>query len=207
MKKFIIIGNGNAVTYKEIFPLIKENKLWIGASKGIGGKFEFIAPEGYDGKFVSIKNGIRMAQVNNACWFTNIGHAKRNTPLDLYKRYSNEYPKYDNYDAIEVGKTCDIPMDYDGVMGVPISFLGKYCPEQFEIVALGNSRENFTPNKDYVNPIKVLKTGEIKNGNAINCVLAIETETKPVGQVYYTSDNSKYLIAPYARILIRKRTA
>ena len=132
-KKFIIIGNGNAVTYKEIFPLIKENKLWIGASKGIGGKFEFIAPEGYDGKFVSIKNGIRMAQVNNACWFTNIGHAKRNTPLDLYKRYSNEYKHYDNYDAID-SRTEEIPMDYDGVIGVPITFLDKYCPEQFEIL-------------------------------------------------------------------------
>ena len=132
-KKFIIVGNGNAVTYKEIFPLIKENKLWLGASKGIGGKFEFIAPEGYEGKFVSVKNGVRMAQVNNACWFTNIGHKKRNTPLDLYKRYSNEYKHYDNYDAID-SRTEEIPMDYNGVIGVPITFLDKYCPEQFEIV-------------------------------------------------------------------------
>ncbi len=134
-KKFIIIGNGNAVTYKEIFPLIKENKMWLGASKGIGGKFTFIVPDTYDGKFVSVINGKRIGQINNACWFTNVEHAKRNTPLDLYKRYSFEdYPKYDNYDAIEVSKVELIPMDYDGVMGVPITFLDKYCREQFEII-------------------------------------------------------------------------
>ena len=117
-KKFIVLGNMNAITYKEIFPYIKNDELWLGVSpRGL----DFILPDG------STSNV-------NATWFTNIEHKKRNTPLDLYKRYSNEYPKYDNYDAIEVGKTCDIPMDYDGVMGVPITFLDKYCPEQFEIL-------------------------------------------------------------------------
>lgn len=135
-KKFIIIGNGNAVTYKEVFPLIKENKLWLGASKGIGGKLTFCVPESYDGKYVSVVDGKRIAQVNNACWFTNITHEKRQRPLDLYCKYSNEcYPHYDNYDAID-STTAEIPMDYDGVMGVPITFLDKYCPEQFEIVGL-----------------------------------------------------------------------
>lgn len=139
-KKFIIVGNGNAVTYKEIFPLIKNNELWIGASKGIGGKFSFIVPNDYDNKFVYEENGVRLGQVNSACWFTNISHTKRNTPLDLYKKYSaDEYPKYDNYDAIE-SKTAEIPTDYDGVIGVPITFLDKYCPTQFEIV--GWSRHN-----------------------------------------------------------------
>lgn len=139
-KKFIIVGNGNAVTYKEIFPFIKNNELWIGASKGIGGKFSFIVPNDYDNKFVYEENGVRLGQVNSACWFTNISHTKRNTPLDLYKKYSaDEYPKYDNYDAIE-SKTAEIPMDYEGVIGVPITFLDKYCPTQFEIV--GWSRHN-----------------------------------------------------------------
>lgn len=139
-KKFIIVGNGNAVTYKEIFPLIKNNELWIGASKGIGGKFSFIVPNDYDNKFVYEENGVRLGQVNSACWFTNISHTKRNTPLDLYKKYSaDEYPKYDNYDAIE-SKTAEIPMDYEDVIGVPITFLDKYCPTQFEIV--GWSRHN-----------------------------------------------------------------
>ena len=139
-KKFIIVGNGNAVTYKEIFPFIKNNELWIGASQGIGGKFSFIVPNDYDNKFVYEENGVRLGQVNSACWFTNISHTKRNTPLDLYKKYSaDEYPKYDNYDAIE-SKTAEIPMDYEGVIGVPITFLDKYCPTQFEIV--GWSRHN-----------------------------------------------------------------
>ena len=139
-KKFIIIGNGNAVTYKEIFPHIKNNKLWIGASKGIGGKFSFIVPNDYDNKFVYEENGVRLGQVNSACWFTNIEHKKRNEELILYKKYSNEdYPKYDNYNAIEVSKTCEIPMDYDGVMGVPITFLDKYCPTQFEILGIANN--------------------------------------------------------------------
>ena len=83
--------------------------------------------------------------------------------------------------------------------------MDKYNPEQFEIVALGNSRDNFTPIKDYINPKKVLKDGKIVNGGAINCVLAIETIKKPKNAIYYISENSKYLIAPYARILIRKK--
>ena len=117
-KKFLAIGPMNAITYKEIFPYIKDNELWLGNQN----VKEFRSPNGEIKKF------------GNILWYTNIQHKKRNTPLDLYKRYSNEYPKYDNYDAIEVSKVSDIPMDYDGVMGVPITFLDKYCPEQFEIV-------------------------------------------------------------------------
>ena len=117
-KKFLVIGPMNAITYKEIFPYIKDNELWLGNQN----VKEFRSPNGEIKKF------------GNILWYTNIQHKKRNTPLDLYKRYSNEYPKYDNYDAIEVSKVSDIPMDYDGVMGVPITFLDKYCPEQFEIV-------------------------------------------------------------------------
>ena len=90
------------------------------------------------------------------------------------------------------------------IWGVPITFLNKYNPNQFEIIALGNSRENFTPDKDYIKPIKVLKDGKKVNGNAINCVLAIESKIKPINMIYYTSENVPYLVAPYARILIRK---
>ena len=119
-KKFIIIGNQNAITYKEIFPYIKNNELWLGNQN----VKEFRSPNGEIKKF------------GNILWYTNIQHKKRNTPLDLYKRYSNEYPKYDDYDAIEVSRVENIPMDYDGIMGVPISFLHKYNPEQFEIVGM-----------------------------------------------------------------------
>lgn len=178
MKKFIIIGNGNAVTYKEIFPLIKENKMWMGASKGIGGKFLFEVPSSYNGKFVSVIDGKRIAQVNNACWFTNVPHQKRNTPIPLYKTYSaDKYPKYNNYDAIETKwdkKEAIIPIDYDGVMGVPITFLDKYCPTQFEIVGMAEDNGkgfSYDANWDGKNP---------------HCVI-----------------NGKNM---YKRILIRKRT-
>ena len=145
-KKFIIIGNGNAVTYKEIFPYIKNNELWIGAGKGMGGKaMEFyVNADVYDaskGSVNRIENGKCYVGVMMCTWFTNIEHNKQHIPIDLYKKYSaDEYPKYDNYDAIEVSRVSEIPMDYDGVMGVPISFLDKYCPTQFEIVGL--SRHN-----------------------------------------------------------------
>ena len=134
-KDFLIIGNVNAISYKEIFPLIKENKMWLGVLAN-GRNFSFVVNEDYDGKNVFYKNGIKYASVS-AIWFTNLDHKKRHEELLLYKKYNTEeYPKYDNYDAIEVGKTKDIPMDYEGVMGVPITFLDKYCPEQFEIVGL-----------------------------------------------------------------------
>ena len=138
-KKFIVLGNMNAITYKEIFPYIKENKLWWGCStSGSARNMWFICPDSYE---ADIKNdnykeedGKKMRRVQGIEWYTNIEHKKRNTPLDLYKKYSNEYPKYDNYDAIEVSKVAEIPADYNGVMGVPITFLDSYCPEQFEIV-------------------------------------------------------------------------
>ena len=118
-KKFLIIGNMNAITYKEVFPLIKENKMWLGTQ--------------YVKEFTSNTNEVK--KFGNILWFTNLDHKKRNEEVDLYKTYNaEEYPKYDNYDAIEVSKTSDIPIDYDGTMGVPITFLFKYCPTQFEII-------------------------------------------------------------------------
>ena len=136
-KKFIIVGNTQAITYKEVFPFIKNNELWLGASSFNCGMY-FQVPDNYEYaktyKFDRERNGVKVMRVSSICWFTNLDHAKRNKPIDLYKHYSNEYKHYDNYDAIEVGKVCEIPMDYDGVMGVPITFLDKYCPEQFEIL-------------------------------------------------------------------------
>lgn len=148
MKKFLIIGNGNAVTYKEIFPLIKENKLWLGAGKGMGGKaMEFVVDENiYDatkGNVNRKEDGKCYVGVMMCTWFTNLDHKKRHETLDLYKKYNaEEFPKYDNYDAINVNKVCDIPLDFDGVMGVPISFLDKYCPNQFEIISMMSGAKN-----------------------------------------------------------------
>ena len=137
-KKFLILGDQNAITYKEIFKLIKENKLWLGASIHNGDR-EFRVPDDYPLSAAGYrvdKEGNKYIRVKGVRWFTNLDYKERHEELTLYKKYTpEEYPKYDNYDAIEVSKTSDIPMDYDGVMGVPISFLDKYNPDQFEIVS------------------------------------------------------------------------
>lgn len=135
-KKFLIIGNHNAITYKEIFKLIQDNKIWLGYMHPVA----FMVPDNYEAReYRSWRdgNGVNWRSLGNACWFTNLDIAKRHEDLILYKTYDPEaYPKYDNYQAIEVSRVADIPLDYDGVMGVPITFIEKYNPEQFEIVGL-----------------------------------------------------------------------
>ena len=134
-KKFLIIGNQNAITYKEIFQLIKENKLWLGVSMN-GSNRWFEIPDYYE-KYHKIENGKKYAFVAGVVWFTNLDHNKRHEELILYKTYKGneeDYPKYDNYDAINVDKTKDIPIDYTEAVGVPITFLHKYNPGQFEII-------------------------------------------------------------------------
>ncbi len=134
-KKFLIIGNQNAITYKEIFKLIKDNRLWLGVSMN-GSNRWFEIPDYYE-KYHKIENGKKYAFVAGVVWFTNLDHNKRHEELILYKKFKDnkeEYPKYDNYDAINVDKTKDIPIDYSKIIGVPITFLHKYNPEQFEIV-------------------------------------------------------------------------
>ena len=142
-KKFIIIGNQNAIICKEIFPYIKNNQLWLGMSMN-GSNRWFVAPDSYEVKenaagYKLDEKGRKMFFVNGVTWFTNIENKRRNEKLDLYKRYSFEdYPKYENFDAIYVNRVDEIPIDYDGVMGVPITFLYKYNPKQFEILDLIN---------------------------------------------------------------------
>jgi hypothetical protein len=152
-KKFLIIGNINAITYKEIFKLIKRNKAWLGINlgRGISG---FIVPEHYElyGTEARIDNlGDRIVSPNNCLWLTNLDTSKRHEDITLTKRYfGNEidYPRYDNYDGINVNKTKDIPLDYAGIMGVPITFLHKYNPEQFEIIKFrkGNDEKDLSIN-------------------------------------------------------------
>lgn len=203
-KKFLIIGNTNAMTYKEIFKLIKSDKLRTGYTNFNVGMF-FEVPSDWEQYHHIDKNWKKIARVSTSCWFTNLEVEKHKQYIVLYKKYnSEEYPNYNNYNAIEVSKVQEIPMDYYGVMGVPVTFIDKYNPDQFEIVWLGNSRDNFTPNKDYINPYKIMKDGTRKNGNAINCVLAIEVNKKP-SDIHYVSENSKWLIAPYARVLIKHK--
>lgn len=136
-KKFLIIGNVNAITYKNVFPLIKANKLWLGQSMH-SGNIEFRVPNDYPLYATSYRvdnAGNKYIRVNGVRWFTNMDYKQRHEDLILYKHYlADAYPKYDNYDAINVDKTADIPMDYSGVMGVPITFMDKFSSDQFEIV-------------------------------------------------------------------------
>ncbi len=209
-KKFLIIGTWNAAKYKGVFKHIMENKLWLGinSNRNFSG---FTVPKHYplDGTEARIdENGDRIVSSNNTCWFTNLDNTKRHEELILYRTYNeNEYPKYDNYDAINVDKTNDIPMDYDGIMGVPITFLNKYNPDQFQILGMTSGRDEFeaTPVKKYVNPKQINKNGSITNGSKANTSATLRWSTKPEG-VYYTADNvNGYLKVLYTRFLIRNK--
>ena len=188
-KKCLIIGNVNAITYKEVFPLIKNNQLWFGPSISSGDR-KFYVPENYplnaSGCGVD-KDGRRFIRVKGVRWFTNLDHKKRHEEIDLVRHYTaEEYPTYENYKAIEVSKTSDIPLDYPGTMGVPITFLDKYNPDQFEIIGQtqGDSgRElGLAP---YPRELKKLNPS-LRDG-----------------QLYYMKNG--YPEKPYARILIRNK--
>lgn len=169
-KKFLIIGNINALTYKEIFKLIKDNKAWLGINmgRGISG---FIVPKDYElfGTETRIdKDGNRIVATNNCLWLTNLDTFKRHEDIVLTKKYYGneiEYPKFDNYDAINVNKTQDIPMDYEGVVGVPITFLHKYNPEQFELIKFrkGNDDKDLSINGKCPYFRILIKNNEQKN--------------------------------------------
>lgn len=160
-KKFLIIGNVNAITYKEVFPLIQNNQLWLGASIHSGDR-EFRVPDDYPLKAAGTRvdeQGNKYIRVKGVRWFTNLDYKQRHDDLILYKHYLNdEYPKFDNYDAIDVDKTADIPLDYEGYMGVPITFLDKYSPDQFEII---NANDVRTANDGKVS------RGLIKNADGV----------------------------------------
>ncbi|WP_205518112.1 adenine-specific methyltransferase EcoRI family protein [Sphingorhabdus sp. Alg239-R122] len=155
-KKLLIIGNTNSITYKEIFPLIKANKLWLGCTNFNVGMF-FEVPDDWENfHHIDEQTGKKIARVSTSCWYTNIDHGRRHEPLSLMTmadnlRYSKNlkgksaYDRYDNYDAIEIGFYKDIPSDYDGIMGVPITFINKYNPDQFEIVGTTESNDPDNP--------------------------------------------------------------
>ena len=177
-KKFLIIGNVNAITYKEIFPLIKDNLLWLGASIHSGDR-KFYVPEDYPLNASTCgvdDDGRRYIRVKGVRWYTNIDYPQRHVELDLYKRYyghEDEYPKFDNYDAINVDKTSDIPCDYFENMGVPITYIDKHNPEQFEII--GSSREMGRPMSEIApegsfekgGPRFYISLDKIRNSNTI----------------------------------------
>lgn len=144
-KKFLIIGNINAASYKEVFPLIRDNEIWMGASIHSGDR-EFRVPDDYPLNAAGYRvdeNGVKFIRVKGVRWFTNMDYPQRHEDLILYKTYNpDDYPTYDNYNAINVGVTKEIPRDYDGAIGVPITFLDKYNPEQFEILNANDFRKS-----------------------------------------------------------------
>jgi hypothetical protein len=145
-KKFLIIGNHNAITYKEVFSLLKDNKMWLGCTHPVA----FAVPDHYEMREVRSwrdEEGRNWRSLGNACWFTNLDIAKRHEDLAVFRSFNRDlYPKYENYDAVEVSKVADIPEDYMGVMGVPVTFLEKHNPVQFEIVGTLESND---PDNDF----------------------------------------------------------
>ena len=163
-KKFIIIGNQNAITYKEIFPLFKENRLWLGY--GFKRNCAHFINKHYQDIATDADHREGMIRVSGVMWYTNLDISKRHEDVILYKSYSaEEYPTYDNYDAIEVSKSAEIPCDYDGAMGVPITFMQHYNPSQFEIIGATESEGKGFSNGLWIEESKVaqpLVAGEKK---------------------------------------------
>jgi hypothetical protein len=231
-KKFIILGNMNEITYKEVFPHLKENEIWLGY-KSLNLDMYFNVTDTYkqwllknkkEGSAYKIINGIVMGRLASACWFTNIDHGKRHELLildtmahnlkynkrlrkKLESEYSAiEYPHYDNYDAIEVPLTECIPSDYDGVMGVPITFLDKYNPEQFTIIDItkAGAGDPATKTKDYPKQIQIDKDGKKTYVTKMNDGADIVISVRPTRKTYYMVNNLMY-VQTYPRILIRPK--
>ncbi len=182
-KKFLIIGNLNAVTYKEVFKLIRKNDLWLGYNNG---PKTYLVPDNYeqDNIFVGT-DGRKYAKMGNTGWYTNLDIAKRHEPLTPYKKYNlKDYPKYDNYDAIEVSKVSEIPLNYKGVIGIPVTFLDKYNPGQFEILGITDR----DPDNQYRTKMYTRKDSPKYNDLNRRAAIKVSGNLKPV----------------YARLLIKK---
>lgn len=183
-KKFLIVGHQNAIHYSEVFPLIKNNKVWLGYGFK-GGAAHFTSP--YEDKATASNHRENMIRVSGVCWFTNMEIAKRNEELDLVCRYNpEEYPTYYNFNAIDVSSVAEIPYDYPGMMGVPDMFLDKFNPDQFELIGLGRDSEDVKVDRSVYEKIKLL------NPNA-----------RPSHIGYY--DKSGKPKEPYSRIIIRNK--
>jgi len=200
-KKFLVIGNQNAITYKEIFPLIMTNKLWL----GFGFKrnmAHFYTPYAPYSQWIE-QEGEGVVRVAGVQWFTNLDLPKRHENLILVEKYSpDRYPHYDNYDAIEVSKSSEIPEDWTGAMGVPITFLNKYNPDQFEIIGIAKAPLG-SPMKTYPRQTQVSKNGSRSQVTKLNDGPVIMVSAPPQGETYYIVDDN-YYVQRYARILIRR---
>ena len=194
-KYFIIIGNVNAITYKEFFPLLRDNKVWIGASIHSGDR-KFYVPDDYSLNAAGCgidENGRRFIRVKGVRWYTNLDIKQRHEELVLVKKYvSDLYPHYENYDAINVDKTTDIPCDYAGIIGVPITFMDKYSPDQFEIIGLGIANLGLSIGVRPYKPEHKAYRKEVQKRGVVDGDL-------------YMLDNNGNPVVPYARVLIRNK--
>ncbi len=216
-KKFLIIGNMQAITYKEVFPLIKADRLWMGVTIHSGDR-EFRVPDHYPLNAAGWRvdeNGVKYIRVKGVRWWTNLDHGRRHEKLPLMTMEDNlrfskhkeikgkaAYDRYDNYDAIEVPFTDATPSDFDGLMGVPISFLDRYNPDQFEI--LGYEKSYHLQTRKYDIQVQVDKSGKKSNVTKLNDGVAIRVDRAPADQTYYIVDG-EYYIQQYKRIFIRHR--
>ena len=193
-KKFIILGNMNAITYRDVFKYIKDDRLWLGPSITSGDR-EFQVPEDYEMKASGQRideSGKKFIRVKGVRWFTNLDHSKRHEELDLFKEYTpEEYPKYYNFNAINIDKTKEIPCDYAGAMGVPITFLDKYNPDQFEILGLGISNSGIEAGVKPYEPEHKKYRKEVQKRGAVD------------GDLYFVKNG--VVEVPYARILIKNK--
>ena len=211
-KQFLIIGHQGSIGYNEVFPLIQTNKMWLGMGFS-GGAGHFISP--YEDHAVAGDHVKGMIRVSGVTWFTNIDHGRRHQPMILMSmkdnlRYGKHkdlketgYRMYDNYDALEVPYSDSIPSDYDGNMGVPVTFLDKYCPEQFEIVGITKTKFKLA-SKIYPEQIQINKDGSTQRVTKLNDGPVIKLSEPPTGQVYYKI-GEEIFIQLYTRILIRKK--
>lgn len=183
-KKFLIIGNLNAITYKEVFKLVKKNKLWLGYNNGAK---TYLVPNSYEQNNIFVgADGKKYAKMGNTGWYTNLDIKKRHESLTLYKKYTpEEYPTYDNYNAIEVSKVVEIPMDYNGIIGIPVTFLDKYNPKQFEILGITDR----DPDNNYRTKMYTREDSPKYNDLNRRAAIKINNDLKPV----------------YARLLIKSK--
>lgn len=194
-KHFIILGNVNAITYKEFFPLIRDNKVWIGASIHSGDR-KFYVPDDYPLNASGCgmdEDGRRFIRVKGVRWYTNLDIRQRHEEMILVKHYNpEEYPRYENFDAINVDKTSNIPCDFDGVMGVPITFMDKYSPDQFEIIGLGIANLGLGIGVKPYKPEHKSYRKEVQKRGAVD------------GDLYMLDENGNPIV-PYARVIIRNK--
>lgn len=202
-KKFLIVGNQNAITYKDIFYHIQQNRIWLGYNNG---DMAFKVPDHYEARetrFWIDEDGQKWRSLGNACWFTNLDISKRDEELILYREYDpNVYRRYDNYDAIEVEKVKDIPVNFFETMGVPITFLEKHNPKQFQIVGIAKTWYG-AATKTYPKQVQVDKSGSRKEVSKLNDAPAIKVDKPPSNKTYYIVEN-EYFEATYVRVLIKR---